>query len=78
MRKIAIVTLITIATISIIGLKGCKTEPKTYGLITDYSNMESEDYRIVYAFGKDGCYTDGSFDSNMMFNNWVREYEKSH
>lgn len=59
-------------------LVGCSRQPKSYGHITDYSAQETEDYHVLYAQGSDGCYSDGSFDSNMTFNYWVKRYEERH
>lgn len=36
-------------------LVGCgRNKPRTYGNTIDYSTYDTEDYHVVYAFGKDG------------------------
>ena len=71
-------TIILAFWISLLALTGCKGEPKHYGTMPDLSQYDTEDSHVVYAESKDGCYTDGSFDANVMYEDWLEEYEASH
>lgn len=64
--------------ISTMLLIGCASTPKTYGIITDWSSVDTGEYHVKYAVGKDGCYSDGSSDSNAQFNYWVESYTNEH
>lgn len=73
MKKALLVLFITS-----IALVGCKTEPKTYGVINDYSLTDTEDYHVIFAMGKDGFYSDGSWEANGMMDWWIKDYERNH
>lgn len=72
MKKIIIAVLLLSAL-----LVGCG-QPKTYGSITDWSEYETDDFHVVYAMGENGCYSDGSFVSNMMYADWLAKYKAKH
>ena len=55
-------------------LIGCKSEAKVYGDMIDWSEYPS----VKYAVGKDGVYSDGSWESNVMYDAWVDKYEQAH
>lgn len=69
--------LIAMLLVGMMMLVGCG-EPKTYGLMTDYSIYDTEDYHVVYSFSADGCYSDGSFESNQAYNEWLKKYKETH
>lgn len=70
-------TIILLATLILLALCGCKTQPKIYNSI-DYSMYDTEDFHVNFAVGLDSCYSDGSYQSNQMFDDWVEDYEESH
>ena len=69
MKKMIIAALL-ISTL----LVGCSTEPAVYGDDgVDYSKFDNEDYHVNYAIGKRGCYSDGSFSSNLYVKQYMKE-----
>lgn len=69
MKKIILATLLLSAL-----LVGCGT-PKRYGNITDWSRYDTTDFHVTFAYGENGCYSDGSLESNWMYDSWVKEYK---
>lgn len=70
-------TILLISTVALITLVGCG-KPHTYGVIADWSQYDTDDCHVKYAVGADGCYSDGSIDSDMQFNYWLEQYEEKH
>lgn len=71
-RRILLISLMMMCLI------GCGNQPRTYGNSINYSSYDTEDYHVVYAFSADGCYSDGSFESNQMYDKWLEKYEITH
>lgn len=71
MKKIIIVSLLSMF------LVGCG-KPKSYGDIANWSAYDTEDFHVTYAMGIDGCYSDGSVMSNMLYNDWIEKYKQKH
>lgn len=74
MKKVIVFGLL----ISILAITGCKRTPKTYGDVIDFSQYDDENGRVIFAYGKNGCYSDGSRYADRIYNNWVKQYQKSH
>ena len=66
MKKILLVSLILTM------LVGCGT-PRTYGDAIDWSQYEDKDFHVTFATSRDGCYSDGSFMSNMLMRQWIKD-----
>lgn len=73
MKKISIILMMVLTVV----LCGCG-KPKSFGNTLDYSAMDTEDFHVIYVYGMDNCYSDGSWAANMMFNDWMKNYEKRH
>lgn len=69
-------TILAILLLSVV-LVGCG-KPKIYGIITNWSAYDTEDFHVTYACGKDGCYSDGSIMSDMLYNDWIEKYKQKH